>query len=212
MADTAQLVQGTDEWKQARCGMITASRLGDLTARTKSGPSASRKNYIAELVVERLTDEPTELGFITREMQRGKDLEPEARSEYELRYDVSVDQIGFIHHEMVDCLGASPDGLVGDEGTVEIKCPNTAQHIHTIRSGTVEDRYWKQIQGVLACTEREWCDFVSYDPRVRLPGLVLYPIRVERDDQWISEMLFEVKKADAEIEEIIAGLKAKAIA
>lgn len=200
-------VQGTQEWLDARVGKITASRLGDVMAMTKSGYAAARKNYAAELVVERLTGASSERGFVSREMQWGIDTEPEARSEYELRYDVSVEQVGLIDHPTIERAGGSPDGLIGTDGAVEIKCPNTATHIETIRTGKVTDRYWKQIQWILDCTGRLWCDYVSYDPRVRIPGLVMHVIRVHRDDAFLKTAREEVLKLDAEVEQIVAELK-----
>lgn len=200
--------QGTDEWRAARSGRITASRIADLMAQTKSGPAASRKNYLAELLVERLTCEPTENGFVSREMQWGTDHEPEARSLYEFERDVTVEEVGFVVHSVYSFTGASPDGLVSWDGAVEIKCPNTATHIETIRTQKVPERYYAQMQWVMECCGRLWCDFVSYDPRVKIPKLQLHIQRVERDAAYIERVIEEVKKADAEIERMVAELTA----
>lgn len=190
--------QGTEEWLQARVGKITASRIADLVAETKSGPAASRKNYLAELLVERLTGEPTEQ-FVSKEMQRGIDLEPDARSLYELETGVGVDQVGFIQHPQYEFSGASPDGLIGNDGAIEIKCPNTATHIDTLRSRTVPSRYYLQIQWVLECAGRQWCDYVSYDPRMRDSRLTLCVQRVQRDESQIGEIRRKVEEAETEL-------------
>lgn len=197
--------QGSEEWRKYKCGRISASRIGDLMARTKSGPAASRKNYIAELVVERLTDEPTE-HFTSREMMWGTEHEPEARGLYEFERQ-SVRTVGFIDHPTINMAGASPDGLVGNDGAVEIKCPNTATHIETLRNRKPARGYIYQMQWVMDCAERSWCDFVSYDPRVKIPELQLCIIRVKRDDAMIREIRSEVEKANGEIDEIIAELE-----
>jgi len=202
----SDIIQGTEEWRQLRCGKITASRIADLMARTKSGPSASRKNYISELVVERMTGIPTD-NFVSREMQWGTDHEPEARALYEMTYGVTVDEVGFVIHHTIENSGASPDGLIDDDGAVEIKCPNTATHIETLMNRKVPSRYNYQIQWVLDCTLQKWCDFVSYDPRMKNQKLQLCVIRVERNSVLIESIREEVKKADAEIENLIQKLE-----
>jgi len=194
--------QGSEEWLQARCGRITASRIADLTAETKSGYAASRKNYLAELLVERMTGVPTD-GFTSTAMQWGTDHEPEARAVYEFETDNSVEEVGFVQHPKLEYAGASPDGYVGVDGMVEIKCPNTATHIETLQSKNVPSRYLKQIQWQLECADREWCDFVSYDPRMKDPRLVLFIQRVERDDILLTGILIEVEKAEAELKALV---------
>ena len=194
--------QGTQEWLQARCGRFTASRMADLTAKTKSGPSASRKNYLAELLIERMTDTPTDT-FTSAAMQWGTDNEPEARRLYELAHFVTVDEVGFIRHPVYDYAGASPDGLIGSDGAIEIKCPNTATHIDTLRSRKVPDKYYKQIQWVLDCTQRDWCDFVSYDPRMKHQRLVMFVTRVARDDNMIEALRNEVEAAETELRQLV---------
>lgn len=201
------VVQGTDEWKQLRAGKFTASRIADLIAKTKSGPAASRKNYVAELVCERLTGEPTD-HFVSREMQWGTEHEPEARALYELEHDTSVEQVGFAIHDELPNAGASPDGLIGKDGAVEIKCPNTATHIETLQTRKVASRYYAQIQFVLDCTGRQWCDYISYDPRLKLPELQICVIRVTQDERFIERVRDEVRKADREVEELTAELLA----
>ena len=196
--------QGSDAWFEARMGKVTASRVADILAKTKSGYSASRDNYLAQLVCERLTNEKTE-GFINSAMQRGTDTEPLARAAYESLKDVLVDEVGFVPHPSIIMAGASPDGLVGDNGLLEIKCPNTATHIETLLSQTVPGRYNTQMQFQMACTDREWCDFVSFDNR--LPSeLLLFVKRVPRDNMYIRLMEDEIVKFLNELDIKIAQL------
>jgi len=182
--------QRTDQWFSARIGKVTASRVADVVAKTKSGYSASRDNYMAQLVCERLTGKPTE-GFSSTAMQWGTDTEPLARAAYEAKMDVLVDEVGFIDHPSIVNSGASPDGLVGIDGLIEIKCPNTATHIDTLLSQTVPKKYADQIFWQMACTNRDWCDFVSYDPRLP-PDLQLFIKRIPRDDKYIQLLEAEV--------------------
>lgn len=157
--------QGTPEWHAERCGKVTASRIADVMAKTKSGPGAARKNYMAELLTERLTGQPRE-SFTSSAMQWGTDTEPQARAMYALEYNVDVVEVGFVPHPDLAKAGASPDGLVYDDGLVEIKCPNTATHIETLRTCKIDRRYILQMHWQMICTGREWCDFVSFDPRL----------------------------------------------
>ncbi|MCJ8335593.1 MAG: YqaJ viral recombinase family protein [Epibacterium sp.] len=157
--------QGTPEWHAERCGKVTASRIADVMAKTKSGPGAARKNYMAELLTERLTGQPRE-SFTSSAMQWGTDTEPQARAMYALEYNVDVVEVGFVPHPDLAKAGASPDGLVYDDGLVEIKCPNTATHIETLRTEKIDRRYILQMNWQMICTGREWCDFVSFDPRL----------------------------------------------
>lgn len=197
--------QGTAEWLEARLGKATASRISDIVAKTKSGPSASRANYAAQLVAERLTGEPTE-AFTSAAMQHGTDTEAEARDAYRIHALCEVKECGFFDHPTVEMSGASPDGLVADDGLVEIKCPNTATHIATLLGKSVPAKYVHQIQWQLACTGRQWCDFVSYDPR--LPdSMKLFVRRVERSDDVIAELEREVCAFLAEIDETVGKLR-----
>jgi len=159
------MIQGSDEWFQARLGKVTASRIGDVLAKTKTGWGASRYSYMGELIAERLTGRPNE-SFTTAAMQWGKDNEAKARAAYIFKYDREVTEVGMIEHPRMEGLaGASPDGLVED-GLIEIKCPSTITHLDTISSGNVPTRYMLQMQWQMECTQREWCDFVSFDPRL----------------------------------------------
>jgi len=197
--------QGTREWLEARAGRFTASRMADLTATTKSGYAASRRNYLAELLIERMTGEPTE-HFRSREMERGTELEPEARALYQLKYDRDVRTVGFIQHPQMDYAGASPDGLIGDDGGLEIKCPNTATHIETIRTRTIPRRYMLQMQWVMECSGLSWMDYVSYDPRMRDERLVMYVHTIYRDEETLEWLRGEVEKAEAELRAMVAEI------
>lgn len=186
------MIQGSEEWFSARCGKVTASRIADVMATIKSGEAASRRNYRMQLVVERLTGQPAE-SYTNGAMQRGIELEPEARRAYEFMADVSVAKVGFINHPTIPMSGASPDGLVGEDGLVEIKCPNTATHIDYMMAGAPPTNYLLQMQWQMECTGRKWCDFVSYDPRLPI-DLQLFIVRVDRDVSLIEKIKAEVVK------------------
>jgi hypothetical protein len=193
--------QGTPEWLAIRCGKVTASRMAELMAKTKSGPSASRANYMAELIVERLTGKPADM-YINAAMQWGTEQEPHARLAYEAKLGVLVNQVAFVPHPKIELSGCSPDGLIDADGMVEIKCPNTSTHIETCIIRTVPQKYQTQMQWQMACTGRKWVDFISYDPR--LPdNFQVFIKRVERDDAAIANMEKEVidflKELDAKI-------------
>lgn len=178
--------QRSDEWFAARLGKVTASRIADIMATTRSGYAASRKNYMTELLCERLTGQREEK-YSNAAMQRGTDLEAKARAVYQLETGELVEETGFIDHPKIVMSGASPDGLVGSDGLIEIKCPNTATHLDFIQTNTPKREYLLQMQWQMACTGREWCDFVSYDDR--LPEHLAYKsIRVQRDAVLISEI------------------------
>jgi putative phage-type endonuclease len=189
--------QKSEEWFKARLGKVTASRVADVIAKTKTGYSASRENYMAQLVVERMTNTQAE-SFTNAAMQWGTDQEPFARAAYEVQQNVLVDETGLVDHPTIEMAGASPDGLVGEDGLVEIKCPNTATHIDTLLTQTVPGKYITQMQFQMACTGRQWCDFVSFDPRMPAKAQ-LFVKRVQRDDGFIKEMEQEITKFLAEV-------------
>jgi len=189
--------QKSEEWFKARLGKVTASRVADVLAKTKTGYSASRDNYMAQLVVERMTNTQAE-SFTNAAMQWGTDQEPFARAAYEVQQNVLVDETGLVDHPTIEMAGASPDGLVGEDGLVEIKCPNTATHIDTLLTQTVPGKYITQMQFQMACTGRQWCDFVSFDPRMPTKAQ-LFVKRVYRDDGFIKEMESEITKFLAEV-------------
>lgn len=186
------VVQGSEEWRMARLGKVTASRIGDVMAKGQSGkPSASRANYLAQLVTERLTGIPHE-GFKNATMERGNEVEPEARAAYAFARAVGteVTECGFVPHPVIEWSGASPDGRVA-KGLVQIKCPFTSTHIAFIMSGKIDRAYLMQMQWEMACDGRQWCDFASYDPR--LPeAMQLHVKTVERDEKLIEEITSEV--------------------
>lgn len=184
--------QRTPEWFARRCGKVTASRVADVMARTKTGYSASRASYMADLVVEVLTGKSKE-GFQSAAMLRGIEIEPLARERYSVRTGHFVDQIDFVDHPTIANAGASPDGLIGDDMIVEFKAPETHTHFEYIESKIISTRYYAQIQFQLACTQRSKADFVSFDDRVP-EALQLLIIPVERDDQFIADMEKEVIK------------------
>jgi putative phage-type endonuclease len=192
------------KWWAARLGKVTASRVADVVAKTKNGYSASRDNYMADLIVERLTGQKAS-SFSNAAMDWGVEQEPNARAAYSARTGELVEEVGFIDHPAITGSGASPDGLVG-EGCVEFKCPNTATHLDTLLADEVPGKYITQMQWQMACTRRPWCDFVSYDPR--LPEhLQLLIVRVPRDDKRIAELEAEVRKFLAEVDEKVTKLK-----
>ena len=201
------VTQGTDDWQALRLGKVTASRIADLMARTRNGWGTSRANYMAELVAERLTGVKTE-GFSNAAIKWGLEMEPQARDAYAFFADVDVAQIGFIDHPRIAMTGASPDGLIGDAGLVEIKCPLTATHIETLLTASVREKYLYQMQWQMACTGRQWCDFVSYDPR--MPEHMRYWCkRIVRDDALVAELEREVETFLAELSGKIGQLQAK---
>ena len=196
--------QRSDEWFATRIGKVTASRVADVLAKTKSGYSASRDNYMAQLVCERLTGQREEF-FTSAAMQHGTDTEPLARLSYEVANNVLVDEVGFVPHPTIAMAGASPDGLVGDDGLLEIKCPNTATHIDTLLTQIVPSKYNTQMQFQMACTGRSWCDFVSFDNR--LPEeLQLFVKRVPRDNVFIKQTEDAIVKFLAELDDKIIKL------
>jgi len=196
--------QGTPEWFAARLGNVTASRVADVIAKTKSGYSASRDNYMAQLICERMTNTVAE-SFSSPAMQWGTETEPLARAAYESLADVLVDEVGYIAHPTIERAGASPDGLVGLFGLLEIKCPNTATHIDTLISEQVPTKYITQMQWQMSCTGRTWADFVSFDPR--LPsGLQMFVKRIEFDAEYVAMLKEEVIKFLAELDAKISKL------
>jgi putative phage-type endonuclease len=196
--------QGTREWKLSRLGKVGASRMYDVITKGKTGYLAARANLMAELIAERLTGVPNE-GYVNAAMQHGIDTESEARSAYEFHCDAQVVETGFVLHKTIADSGASPDGLVGEDGLVEIKCPNTATHIETLIGQNIASKYIVQMQWQMACTEREWCDFVSYDPRMP-QHLRLYVTRVLRDQTAVNHMETELTKFLSELEEKLSQL------
>ncbi|PBB75168.1 exonuclease [Mesorhizobium sp. WSM4308] len=199
--------QGTVEWFTERAGKVTASRVADVIARTKTGWGASRANYMAQLVAERLTGTVAE-SFTNAAMQWGTDMEPEARRTYEFFTNATVEPASFVKHPNIADTGASPDGYVGADGLIEIKCPLTASHIETLLTGTIAGKYITQMQWQMACTGRVWCDFVSFDPR--MPATMSTFIkRVPRDDVMITSLETDVTDFLNELRLTVHRLKSK---
>lgn len=202
------VVQGSEEWLQARVGLVTGSRCFDAFSKTEKGKyTAARAKYCSELICERLTNRPYPRK-VTPEMQWGIDKEPLARAAYENHAGVLVDTCGFVLHPEIDRFGASPDGLVGDDGLIQIKCPATLTHIAWLRAGTVPLEHMPQMVAEMSCTGRDWCDFVSFDPR--LPRhLQLFVRRFDRDNKLIHAIEANVDHFNAEIDQSLAGLPEK---
>ena len=199
--------QRSDEWIAVRLGKVTASRAADVMAKTKTGYSASRETYMAQLITERLTNTRAD-GFSSPAMQWGTDTEPQARMAYEFMTGETVEETGFVLHPSIQGFGASPDGLVGSDGLIEIKCPNSATHIDTLLSEKVPAKYITQMQVQMMCTGREWCDFVSFDPR--LPGdMVFWSKRVWADPERQQDIETEVRKFLIEVEDKLQKLRDK---
>ena len=197
--------QGSPEWLQARAGKVTASRINDVMAKIKTGEAAARKDYKAQIVAEILTGKPQEDGFTNEAMRWGTENEPFARAAYETFANVLVDQCGLVLHPTIERGAASPDGLVGPDGLVEIKCPKTATHLQYLVDGKVPTHYQPQMLWQMACTGRDWCDFVSFDPR--LPDhLQLFIRRFSRDQTRIDEIESEVRAFLSEVDAILAAL------
>ena len=202
-----EIKQGTEEWHQIRLGKVTASRVSDVMSKIKSGESAGRKNYKMDLVVERLTNTPTS-SFTNAAMAWGTETEPLARMAYEVHSGNFVETVAFIQHPSIEWFGCSPDGSIGSEGNLEIKCPNTSTHIDYLLAGVPPAKYVPQMQTQMACTGRLWTDFVSYDPRLP-PELQLFVVRLDRDEAYIQQIEDEVKQFLDEVKQIYSQLKAR---
>ena len=190
--------QGTPEWHQLRLGKVTASRVADILATTRTGPSASRQNYLIELALQRSTGN-IEPSYTNAAMEWGTQTEPQARAAYEVETGNFVDQVAFIDHPTIAWFGCSPDGLVGDDGLIEIKCPNSATHWEYFKAKKPPQKYVIQMQTQLAVTGRKWCDFVSFDPRMPERSQLLV-VRVDRDEAFIAELEEKVKQFLSEVE------------
>lgn len=198
--------QRSDQWFQARLGKVTASRVADVMASIKSGEAAARKNYKMELLCQRLTGRKEE-SYQNAAMVRGTELEPVARAAYEIDTGLWVEEVGLVDHPEIVGFAASPDGLVGSDGLLEIKCPNTATHVEFLRTGIIDERYRWQMTAQMACTNRNWCDFVSYDDR--LPEQLQYKrVRYVLDSERHDKMIQEVVNFLTELDQLEQELKA----
>jgi putative phage-type endonuclease len=205
--------QRTDQWFQSRLGKVTASRISDVIAKTKTGFSTSRQNYLVQLVSERLTNKKGD-SFVNQYMLDGIEREPIAKELYEKLHNVTVTDVGFFDHPTIVNSGASPDGAVNSEiegkfaGLIEIKCPIETTHTNTLMSKNVPNKYIPQIQWQMASVGAnvKWVDFVSYNPNFP-DDLQLFVTRVERDDEYIASLEVEVKQFLEEVEATILKLK-----
>jgi hypothetical protein len=198
--------QGSPQWHAARCGRVTGSRIADVVRAGQGGkPSKMRATYIGDLVAERLSGVQDGNGFISGPMQWGKDCEDKARAVYGFMFDVTPQKVGFIVHPKFDMAGCSPDSLVGEDGGLETKCPNSSTHIASLMGAKIDPDYVKQVQWNLACTGRKWWDHVSFDPRMPAE-LQLHCTRVYRDDVVIKELEDAVeillREVDSTVEEL----------
>lgn len=203
----SEIVQGTDEWKAARCGSLGASVVYEAVARTRTGWGASRANRLAALAIEQLTGKPLET-FQNAAMLHGTETEPEARIAYEFYANVDVEQVGLVRHPTIGGTHASPDGLVANDGLLEIKCPQPAQHLDTLLGEPIADKYMIQMQWQMRCCNRSWCDFASYSPFFP-ESMRLHVRRIERDDKRIAELEAEVVGFLTELRETVSRLRAK---
>jgi len=179
--------QGTPEWLQERAGKVTASGISNVIAKGRGNePSATRAKYMGQLIAETLTGQPAKT-FTNAAMDHGIEHEPMARARYEIAFGVMVEQVGLILHPKIDRAGASPDGLVDEEGLLEIKCPETHTHIEYLLANTVPTVYRPQMAWQCACTGRKWVDFVSFDPRMP-EELQLFAVRYVPDEKYLSEL------------------------
>ena len=198
--------QRTDEWYAARLGKVTASSLYKVLAKTKTGYGADRANYMTQLVLERVTGTKAD-SYSNAAMQWGIDQEPFARAAYEASRGVLVEEVAFLPHPTIEMAGASPDGQVDDKGMVEIKCPDSKTALECwLSDNPVENKYFAQMQWQMCCADRDWCDYVVFDPRMPTKAQ-LFIDRVERDDEWLEATEAEVVKFLAEVDAKVAALK-----
>lgn len=198
--------QGTDEWKAARAGLVTASRMTDVVAKIKTGEAAARRDYRAQIVAEILTGRPQEDGYINAEMQWGIDQEPIGCSAFEIATGALTDQVGLVLHPRIERAAASPDRLIGSDGVLEIKCPKTATHLQYLMDGVLPSKYEPQVMWQLACTGRAWAEFASFDPR--LPEkLQLFRVRVPRDEKRIAALEAEVESFLADVDRMLETVR-----
>jgi putative phage-type endonuclease len=207
MSDPRELIQGSEDWKLARCGSLGASSIHEAVARTKTGWGASRANLMARLLAERLTGVPQDT-YQSQAMVHGTETEPYALAAYEFYQDAIVERVGLVPHPSIAYSHASPDGLVGADGLVEVKCPGSATHIDTLLGQSVPGRYVAQMQWQMACTGRAWCDFVSFDPRMP-EDMRLFVRRVQRDSAQIADLEKEIRIFLSEIDGKIEALTKK---
>jgi putative phage-type endonuclease len=199
--------QKSGDWLRARAGRVTASQMSKVIAKLKNGGEAApRFNYRWQIVAELLTGAVHE-SYVSPEMEWGTETEALARAAYEIEHDCDIEQVGLVLHPENERMGASPDGLIGDKGCIEIKCPKSATHLQYLYAKVCPEEYIPQVQWVMACTERAWCDFVSFDPRVP-KKLQMLTVRVPRDEAYIQCLYLEAQQFLAEVDAVIEQLGA----
>lgn len=207
----SEIIQGTPEWLDLRKGHVTASRVADIMAKTKTGPSTSRQNYLIELAIQRVTG-VVEESYKNEAMLRGTEEEPKAREAYELLTETFVEEVPFVKHKSIEWFGCSPDGIIkNSDGTynlIEIKNPNSATHWSYIKAGEPPTKYKIQMMAQMACTGAQWCDFFSYDSRMP-EGSRHFLKRMMRDNTFIEEMEKEVKAFLEEVAEEVKLMEAR---
>ena len=202
--------QGSPEWLQLKCGKIGASRVDDVLKTLKrGGESETRRKFKLQIAAERMT-EIVKSNYVSDVMQWGLDQEPIARTEYELKTGNDVRQVGWVYHPTIEDAGCSPDGLINPDGGLEIKAPESTTHIDYLLAGKVPAEYEAQVMWSLACTEREWWDFVSFDPRMPKKHQLLI-VRMYRDEARIKAMNEAVNQFLAEVDEVIRQLTQEAV-
>lgn len=200
------IIQGSPEWFAQRLGCATASKFSDVLATVKSGESAARRNYRTQLVLERLTGTVAE-SFTNGAMEWGTATEPQARAAFELATGLDVQEVGFLKRG--DWIGASPDGLIGDDAGLEIKAPNSSTHLETVLAGKMPPGHIAQVQGCMWVTDRARWHFVSYDPRFPQHLRMFHQV-IERDEEYIARLADEVGKFLAEVDTAVARLSERA--
>lgn len=208
-SEAVEHAQRSQEWFKQRLGKVTASRIGDIVAVLRNGNyAASRKNYAAQLVTERLNPNQIPEPYTNEAMQWGVDQEDAARAAYEARTGVKVTEAGFVDHHSIPLAGASPDGFLPENGCLEIKCPTTATHIETLLSGQIPEKHKFQMLWQMACTKADYCEFVSFDPR--LPEeMSLFIMRLFKDEEEIARIEREVISFLDEVDQTVKALQEK---
>lgn len=204
--DSINVIQGSDEWKLAKLGHVSASSIADVMAKVKSGEAITRRKYKVRLVAERLTGKIGE-SYTNPSMEHGVVTEPLAKVAYEVKTSSFIDNTGFWKHPTIKWVGCSPDGLIGETGLVECKCPNTTTHIDYLFADQIPTEYYKQIQCQLWVMQREWVDFISFDDRLPQKKQ-LFIKRAYRDEELIKEMEKEVIIFLDEVEQMMEKLNA----
>ena len=204
------LEQGSDEWRIAKLGHVSGSNIATVMQKGRGdAPSKSRQSFVEKIVAERYSQKIEEGGYTNEYMEWGTQTEPQARQAYEVAYNIFVDKTGFWRHPTIKWLGCSPDGLVGNDGLIEIKCPKTSTHLNYVLNDEIPSAYYLQMQCQMWVTNREWCDFVSFDPRIPEKNR-LFVKRCHRSNDTIADMELAVLVFLAEVEtrlNILSGEK-----